>query len=855
MNSKLPTPPRSADRLLEWFVAPHLLETLQGDLHEEFAYQVERVGVRRARWRYWRDVLGFVRPYVIKRRAQEYSNPFFLNPTMIRNYFKIAWRSLKHNRLLSLINIFGLSLGMACSLLIGLWVNDELSFNKDYKEADRIYFVRLTDGINTGEIMPGSLAEALKKDIPQVDKVTKFTVWSNDYLLKAGQRFSKKVGNYVTADFFDIFQYPVLQGNPRVAIQSPNAIVITRNIAQTLFGTTEAVGKTLQLNNNKYYRVGAVIENIPHNSSIQFDWMVNFKVAEEDWMKGWGSRSFLNYVKLKPNTTQVQAEASMSTLVKRYLPGTKEVPILQPIADTYLYGNYQNGKAVGGRISYVKSFSLVALLILLIACVNFMNLATARSSLRAKEVGVRKVVGAGRLSLVGQFIGESTLLSLLSVVLAIALTVCLLPTVNEIVDKQLFLDFSSSTVWLYLAALVVGTSLVAGSYPALFLSAMQPVRVLKGAFASVASGAAFRKSLVVFQFSLSLFLIVGMLIISRQMTYIRTKQLGLDRQNLIYIPVEGELLPKMETFRQELQRSNTISSVTSTGELPVHIGSTNGLDWAGKDPNLNASVYTMKVGLDFAKTLGIRFIAGHDFRPSDTISYIVNESAVKMMNLKNPLGMEIMFSQGKGRIIGIMKDFHISSLHEPIRPLVLTYYPKWTNDFLIKTAPGKTAEALQVVEHTARQLNPSYPFTYHFLDEAYEKLYRSETLVNTLTNYFGLLAIIISCLGLFGLAAFTAEQRTKEIGIRKVLGASVSNVIGLLSKDFMKLVLIAIVIASPLAWYAMNQWLQNFAYHIDIEWWMFALAGMLAVGIALLTVSSQAIKAALMNPVKSLRSE
>ncbi|CCH52462.1 protein of unknown function DUF214 [Fibrisoma limi BUZ 3] len=850
-----PRPPKLADRLLAWFVAPHRLETLQGDLHEEFVYQVERVGEQRARWRYWRDVLGFVRPYVIKRKPSEYITPSLVSPVMLQNYVKIAWRSLQHNRLLSLINIFGLSLGMTCSLLIGLWVNDELSFNKGYKDAERIYFVRLTDGINTGEIMPGSLAEALKKDVPQVDKATKFTVWSNDFLLKAGQRFSKKEGNYVTEDFFDIFQYPVLQGNPRVAIQSPNAIVITRSIAETLFGTTEAVGKTLQLNNDKYYRVGAVIENIPHNSSIQFNWLVNFKVAEEDWMKGWQSRSFLNYIKLKPNTTHAQAEASMRTLVKRYLPDTKEVPVLQPIADTYLYGNYENGKAVGGRISYVKSFSLIALLILLIACVNFMNLATARSSLRAKEIGVRKVVGAGRLSLVGQFIGESTLLSLLSASAAIGLTLCLLPTINELVGKPLALDFSSPTLWLYVITLVVGTSLVAGSYPALFLSAMQPVRVLKGAFTNVASGAAFRKSLVVFQFSLSLFLIVGMLIIGRQMDYVRTKQLGLDRQNLIYIPVEGELLPKMETFRQELQRSNTISSVTSTGELPIHIGSTNVLNWAGKDPNLNASVNTMKVGLDFAKTLGIKFIAGHDFSPSDTNSYIVNESAVKMMNLKNPLGMEIMFSRGKGRIIGIMNDFHISSLHEPIRPLVLTYYPKWTNDFLIKTAPGKTAEALQVVEQTAHRLNPSYPFTYHFLDEAYEKLYRSETLVNTLTNYFGLLAILISCLGLFGLAAFTAEQRTKEIGIRKVLGASVPNVIALLSKDFLKLVLIAIVIATPLAWYAMSQWLQNFTYRINIEWWMFAVAGLLAVGIALMTVSSQAIKAALMNPVKSLRSE
>ncbi|SFD80974.1 ABC transporter permease [Spirosoma endophyticum] len=774
---------------------------------------------------------------------------------MLTNYLKIAWRSLLRNRLLSLINIAGLSLGLACSLVIGLWVADELNFNKGYTDADRIYFVRLTDGTNTGEIMPGPLAEALKKDVPEVDKATRFTVWSNDFLLKAGQRFTKKVGIYATEDFFDIFQYPVLQGNPRTAIQSPNAIIITRTVAQTFFRTVDAVGRTLQLNNDKYYQVGAVIENVPRNSSVQFDWLVNFKVAEEDWMKGWGSNSFLTYIKLKPNTTQTQAEASMKGLMKRYRPESAEFPVLQPIGDTYLYGNYANGKPVGGRISYVHTFSLVSLLILLIACVNFTNLATARSSLRAKEVGIRKVVGAGRLALAGQFMGESILLNALSAALAVGLVVISLPTVNQMVDKQLFIDFTAPGVWLGLLVLVITTSLVAGAYPALFLSAMQPVRVLKGVLGSAPAGAFFRKSLVVFQFSLSLFLIVGMLIIGRQMNYVRTKQLGLNREDLLHVPVEGELRPKLETFRQELQRSNTIQSVTTAGELPIQIGSTGGLNWAGKDPKLDGTVSTMKVGLDFTRTLGVHLVDGRDFKAADTSNYIVNESTVRMMKLKNPVGAEVDFQRGKGRIIGVMQDFHISSFHAPIRPLVLSYYPKWTNYFLIKTRPGQTDKAIQVIEQTAKKLNPGYPFTYHFVNEEYEKLYRSETLVNTLINYFGLLAILISCLGLFGLATFTAEQRTKEIGVRKVLGASVVSIVSLLSKDFLKLVLVAIVIASPLAWYSMQQWLQNFAYKIDIEWWVFALSGMLAVGIALLTVSFQSVKAALMNPVKSLRSE
>jgi putative ABC transport system permease protein len=842
-------PPHWATRLLHVFGAPHRVDEFEGDLDELFYERVESIGLRKARWRYVKDVLSLLRPSLMKRKKLEYSQP--THTTMLRNYLKIAFRNLVKSKVYSAINIAGLSIGMACTLLIGLWVLDEFSFNKGYKDGDRIYFIRLTDGISTSEIMPGPLAEALKKDIPSVEKVTKFTVWSNDFLLRAGQRISKKTGIYATEDFFDIFQYPLIQGNPSLAIQSPNNIIITRNTAQTLFGRIDAVGQTLRLNNDKYYRVGAVIDNVPPNSSVQFDWIVNFTVSEEDWMKTWGSRSFLTYLKLKPNTTPSQTEASMKGLLKRYLPDNKEVPVLQPISDTYLYGNYVNGKPVGGRISYVHTFSLVGLLILLIACVNFMNLSTARSTKRAKEVGVRKVVGASRWSLVSQYFGESILLSLLSAIIAVFLVTSLLPAVNQAVDKQLNIDFLSPSIWLYIGLLVGVTSLLAGLYPALFLSAMQPFKVLKGDFVKVSSGATFRKSLVVFQFSLSLFFIVGMLIISRQMAYIRTKQLGLDRQNIIHLPVEGELREKMETFRQELQRSNAIRSVTTAGELPIHIGSTTSLDWPGKDPKQDGSVIATKVGLDFAKTLDIQFVAGRDFQPADTMNCIINESTARMMNLKNPVGTEI----NKGHIIGVVRDFHSSSFHEPIRPLLLTYYPKWTNDFLIKTSPGKTAEALTIIEQLTHQLNPGYPFTYHFLDESFEKLYRSETMVNKLINFFGVLAILISCLGLFGLATFSAEQRTKEIGVRKVLGASVASVVTLLSTDFLKLVLIAILLASPLAWWAMNQWLQGFVYKVDIEWWIFALAGLLSIGIALLTVSFQSIKAALMNPVKSLRSE
>lgn len=852
-------PPRWARWLLETFSHPDTREEVQGDLLELYAYWVQTIGWRRANWRYCLNALKLLRPLAkSNRQPTDYPQPFFLSPAMIQNYLTVAWRHITRNRLLSSINVIGLALGMSCSLVIWLWISDELSFNKNYKDADRIYFVRLTSGVYTNQSTPGPLAEALKKDIPGVAAATKFWSWPNEYLVKAGQVTTKENGLYVTDDFFTVFQHPVLKGNPVAALRSPNAIVVTRRLAEKFFGTTDAIGRTLQLNNDKYYRVGAVIEDVPENTSIQFDWTVNIKVVEDDGMKNWGNNSFHTYVKLQPNSSQAQAETRMKGLLKHYQSDLTDDPILQPIGDVYLYGEYVNGKPVGGRISYVRTFGFVALLILLIACVNFMNLATARASLRAKEVGVRKVIGAMRSSLVGQFMGESILLSLLAAVLAVTLVSIFLPTVNQFVHKQLTIGFTEPAFWLSLLLLIAFTSLIAGSYPALFLSAMQPIRILKGKLTTAPTNAMFRKSLVVFQFTLSLLLMVGMLVISQQMHYVRTKQLGLDRSQVLWVPVEGALRPKMETYRQEIQRSGAILSVTTAGELPVQVGSSSngGLTWPGKDPKLEAWVYTLKAGFNFAKTMQIQLVDGRDFIPADSgARYLVNESAAKLMNLKHPVGTEISYQIGKGPIVGVMKDFHLRSLHEPIHPLVLSLYPAWTNFFLIKTRPGQTDQAIRVAEQTARQLNPAYPFTYHFLDDDYEKLYRSETLVNTLINYFGLLAILISCLGLFGLATFTAEQRAREIGVRKVLGASVTSIVALLSTDFLKLVFVAILIASPLAWYGLNEWLQNFTYRITIAWWVFALAGLAATAITLLTVSFQSIKAALMNPVKSLRSE
>ncbi|ADB38184.1 protein of unknown function DUF214 [Spirosoma linguale DSM 74] len=797
---------------------------------------------------------------------------------MIRNYLKIALRNLAKNKLFTGINVFGLALGMACSLLIGLWVSDELSYDRFLPNAEHIYFVRVnfqdpvTGELTTNGVTPGPLQEIIAQHIPEVAAVTKIN-YGPELLIKpvgrsAGEKSGKVKGHYATDDFFGVFDLPALAGNPKAALAQTNQIVITRTVADNYFMGSgldyqQALGKTLQLDNDKFYVVGAVIENLPRASTLQFGWLVNWKVQQQDWMKEWGNNSFQTFVRLQPNLTLDQAERAMETIYPRFAGKNfdKGRPVLQPMTDLHLYANYKHGKAVGGRIGYVRIFSLVALFILLIACINFINLATARSALRAKEVGVRKVVGASRSSLIRQFLVESVLTSLLAIGLALLLVTLVLPAFNTTFGKRLSLDLTNPALWLGLVGLVLITGFLSGSYPALFLSGLQPVRILKGRMQVGSGPALFRRTLVVFQFSLSIFLIAGMLAVRQQMDYLRTKNLGLDRENVLYLPLEGALNAgtKTETFRQEVMRQPSVAVATTTSDLPLNIQSSSGdLEWPGKTPTMESNVSTLQVGGDFIRTMNIRLLAGRDFRTAglaDSASYIINEATARMMNMKAPVGQEVNFWRGKGRIVGLMKDFHLKSLHEAISPLIMMYNPRENSYLLVKTRPGQTPQAIADLERLTKQFNPNYPFPYHFVDEAYEQLYRADQQVNTLVNSFGMLAILISCLGLFGLAAFTAEQRTKEIGVRKVLGASVTTIIGLLSGDFLKLVVIAGMLATPLAWWALSQWFSTFEYSTSLSWWVFALSGLLAMGIALVTVSYQSIKAALTNPVKSLRSE
>ena len=770
-----------------------------------------------------------------------------------------------------MINVLGLALGMASSLLIFLWIQDELGMDRHHANGPQLYNVmerQFYDGkIVAHGATPGLLPDELKRQFPEVVYAAGFTAWDARLTFSAEGKINKESGRWAGADWFKMYSIPLLAGTPETALNAPNNLAISRKIADNYFGSAEAaLGKSIRIDNERDYQVTAVFDNLPDNASEKYDFLLNWLdcLNRNAWMNEWGNNGPRTRIMVRPDANVAALESKMRFLMrkldKEMRPKEFDIQLfLQSYGDAYLYSNFENGQLDGGRIEYVRLFGVVAVFLLLIACINFMNLATARSARRAREVGIRKGIGARRELLIGQFVGEALLLTLLALIVALGFVYGLLPAFNSLTGKNIGLNISDPAFWGLLLAMTVLTGGLAGSYPALFLSSLNPVRVLRGTLKFGSGARLLRQGLVVFQFVLSILLIVGTLIVYRQISYIQTKNLGYDRENLIYIPADGELGAKFQTFKEELLRRPGIQQVSYMGELPVNLGSsTGGVSWTGKDPAVNIQFTQTDVGYDFLKTLNIK-VTGRDFSKNygtDTTNYLINEAAVQRIGYTDPVGKPLTLWGRPGKIIGVMEDFHFQSLHQPIQPLILHLNPVAVGtNVVVRTQPGQTQQALASLELLSRQLNPGFPFTYKFADEEYQKLYKSESVVGSLANCFAFLAIFISCLGLFGLSAFTAEQRTKEIGVRKVLGASVSSIFGLLSKEFLGLVLLAIIISFPIAWWAMTKWLQNFEYKLDLTWWVFALAGVLAIGIALLTVSFQSIKAALMNPVKSLRSE
>jgi ABC-type antimicrobial peptide transport system permease subunit len=792
---------------------------------------------------------------------------------MIRNYFKTAWRNLIRNKAFSVINISGLALGLTCSLLIVLWIQDERSmdgFHKNGKKLYQVYERNFFDGkVSADYPTQGLLAQELKRVIPEIQYASGYEYASapgTQSTFEANNKVNKMGGLFAGEDFFSMFSYPLLQGTAVSALNEPGGIAISKKMAENFFGNAEkAFGQLIRFENKDELKVTAVFENIPANSSQQFDFLrpwVDF-VKENQWVNNWGNTDPATYVMLRKEADPVKVEAKIKDFIYRYQQKDNSFRTelaLQLYSEKWLHSSFKNGYIDGGRIEYINLFTIVAVFILLIACINFMNLATAQSAKRAKEVGLRKVVGALRSSLISQFIGEALLLTLFAITIAISLTAIVLPAFNTLTGKQLSLPFAHPMFWAAITGLLLITGITAGSYPALFLSSLNPVKVLKSGV-KFGSGSTFlRQGLVVFQFSLSIILMVGMIVTYRQMNYIQTKSLGYDRENLVYIPIEGELIKKYGLFKQEAGKVPGIVDISKMRNSPTiiehHTGS---ISWPGKDPNLTISFADAVVGYDFAKTTKLQMKAGRDFSKeygADSISFILNETAVNRIGLKNPIGETVIWGNHPGKVIGVIKDFHFGSMHQAIDPLIIRLDENWPwGTILIRTQAGKTKEAIAGLEKLCKEINPKFPFTYQFSDLEFAKLYRSEEVISKLSNYFAFLAIFISCLGLFGLATFIAARRTKEIGVRKVLGASVPDIVAMLSGSFIKLVAISMLIAFPVAWWAMNKWLQNFAYKINIDAWIFALAGAVTIGIALLTVSYQSIKAAIANPVKSLRTE
>ena len=760
---------------------------------------------------------------------------------------------------------------MACSIIIMLWVADERNmdkFNKDTEQLFSIYERQYYDNkIDAFHSTPGVLGDQMKKDLPEVQYASGFA-WQDLSTFQFGDKIMKEKGNHAGPDFFKMFSYKLLKGTPENALKDPTDIAISRKMAKDFFGSPdEAMGKTLRYADSKDHKVTAVFEDLPSNSSDEFDYILPWEafLTEQQWAREWGNNGPRTYIKLRADADPKAFEKKIVRYLDNYNKdqgkGFRIELGIQRWDDMYLHNNFtKTGAISGGRIEYVKLFSIVAIFILVIACINFMNLTTARSVKRAKEIGIRKVVGAFRSALIRQFIGEAILLATIAIAIAMLLVALLLPAFNQLTSKQIQFPISNPVFWGGILLLTIITGCISGSYPALFLSSFNPIVVLKGVLKFSPSAAWLRKGLVVFQFVLSIVLIIGTIVVSRQINYIQTTNLGYDRENLIYIALEGDLTKQYLLFKQEALNMPGVKSVSRISQTPTQIeNGTGGVEWEGKDPNSKPMFTQAAIGYDFVRTMNVQMISGREFSKAfatDSVAYILNEEAVRKIGFKQPIGQPLTFWGRKGTVVGVMKDFHFNSLHVPVNSLVMRLGE--TNDYgsiLVKTKSGETKQALAGLERLYKKLNPKFPFTYQFSDEEYSKLYKSEMMTGKLADCFAFLAIFISCLGLLGLAMFTAEQRTKEIGVRKVLGASIGSLFMLLSKEFLFFVTLALLIASPIAWFAMTKWLENYAYKTAITWWMFGMAGVAAIMIALLTVSFQAIKAALANPVKSLRTE
>jgi putative ABC transport system permease protein len=792
---------------------------------------------------------------------------------MLKNYLKIALRNIIRHKSYSFINITGLAIGMACCILILLWIQDELSYDKFHENADNIYRVageqQYSDGsVDKFAVTPEALAAALKKEYPEVIYSTKISRTRGGLFKYDDNSFYERSVAYTDEFFFRIFKFPFIKGDSKIALSNPYSIVITRDIANKYFGNDDPIGKTIIFNNAYNLSVTGIIENIPHNSHLKFDFFIPMKIYKDIRTSSglifdeWRTYGYYTFLLLQKNMQFKTVNKKISRYLDKRSDDNTTALFLQPLTKIHLYSDLTADIGGRGDIKYVYIFSIIAFFVLIIACVNFMNLATARSSMRAKEVGIRKVVGAQRSNLIKQFLGESILLSSIALIFAIVLVELFLPAFNNLSEKELTLSVSGNiSIILALFLITIITGLISGSYPAFFLSSFKPITTLKGSTKRARRSFSLRKILILFQFAITIILLIGTISVYRQLNYVRNRKLGYEKEHIIYMPLRGELSQKYESMKNDMLKNVDVLNVSIASALPTGstLSTSGSLDWEGKSPDDEILINVVSVDHDYIDTFKLQIIMGRNFSKKfstdSSAGFVLNEAAIKAMGIESPIGKQFSLWDTKGTIIGVVKDYHFDSLHKEIEPLILAILPDLYSDICIKIKSDNISNTIRELNSIWEKYVPEYPFEYHFLDESLDNLYRVEERIGISFKYFTVIAIIVSCLGLFGLASFTTEQRTKEIGIRKILGATVPNIILLFTQEFIKWVLIANIIAWPIAYYLMNRWLQNFAYRTNIGLSTFIFSAALALFIALVTVSYQSIKAALANPIEALRYE
>ncbi len=800
-------------------------------------------------------------------RNKKESYQFLKRNFMIRNYLKVAWRNLARDKAFSLINITGLAIGMASAILVLVWIADQFSFDQFHEKKDRIYqLYNLGSFEGKKEAWGGTsslLGPVLQSNYPQVEDMFRVN-WVANLIFTTGEKHLEAQGLFTDPGFLKSLDFPLISGDKNTALNKAESVVLTESFAQKLFNSKDVVGQAMRVDSNANFTVTGIIKDPPSNTTFDFDYLIPMTYRKQiNWeIAKWEDYGIETYVLLKPGVSEQEANKLFRNVVKTHAPTMKNEIFVHPMTKWYLYsGEFENGKITGGRIKSVRMFAIIGAFILLIACINYMNLSTAKSERRAREVGIRKVIGARKASLIWQFIGESVLIAFIAGIFALLLAELSIGWFNELVYANSSIPYSNPYFWIYGIIFILFTGIIAGSYPALFLSAYRPIRVLKGIVKAANALVAPRQILVVFQFSFAIVFIVCTIVIYRQIKLGQSKDPGFNMDNLVYVYLRGDINNKYPAVRNELYNSGAIESVTRTNS-PISFTWTSDqtFEWPGKNPNIKTAFATYHSDNDFAKTMGLTVMAGRDINaltyPTDTMAVLLNESAVKTMGLKEPVGQYLKSSQGNWQVVGVVKDFIVGSPYFPVFPVIIQGPKNWFGTLTFRLSKNNAApDNLAKIGTVLKKYNPDYPSDFVFVDEDRARNLKGDQHTGKLAALFAGLAIFISCLGLYALASYMATNRIKEIGVRKVLGASVTSITTMLSKDFLKLVFISFIIASPVAWWMMSSWLNNYTYRVSLSWWVFVIAALLAILIALITVSFQAVKAAIANPVKSLRTE